>query len=75
MQHSLWLIEDVNVNFDSSTAKSNDIVPPGVLLKQSSLRRIWQGKGAPSAASKVLVDFLCASSLPLYYGFLLLIKN
>ncbi|KAF5181948.1 Anaphase-promoting complex subunit, partial [Thalictrum thalictroides] len=57
MQHSLWLIEKSNSTFEFSNANSHEAVPPGVLPKQSSLRRIWQGKGAPSAASKVPVLF------------------
>ncbi|PIA32336.1 hypothetical protein AQUCO_04500142v1 [Aquilegia coerulea] len=55
MQHSLWLIEITNSTSESSNTNSCEAVPPGVLPKQSSLRRIWQGKGAPSAASKVFL--------------------
>ncbi|KAF5193734.1 Anaphase-promoting complex subunit [Thalictrum thalictroides] len=42
MQHSLWLIEKSYSTFEFSNANSREAVPPGVLPKQSSLRRIWQ---------------------------------
>ncbi|KAF9596426.1 hypothetical protein IFM89_011255 [Coptis chinensis] len=55
MQHSLWLIEIANSNFEVSNLSSTELFSPGGLPKQLSLRRIWQGKGAPSAASKVFM--------------------
>ncbi|XAR71917.1 hypothetical protein NMG60_11018371 [Bertholletia excelsa] len=53
MQHSLWVAEAVGSNLEAANSKLSDVVPVGVLPKQFSFRRIWQGKGAQTAASKV----------------------
>ncbi|XP_010253785.1 PREDICTED: anaphase-promoting complex subunit 1 [Nelumbo nucifera] len=55
MQHSVWLVEIANSNLESANNGLFDVVPAGVLSKQFSFRRIWQGKGAQSAASKVFL--------------------
>ncbi|CAK9173534.1 unnamed protein product [Ilex paraguariensis] len=55
MQHSLWVAEVVDCNLEVANSKLSDVVPPGVLPKQCSFRRIWQGKGAQTAASKVFL--------------------
>ncbi|KAJ4980944.1 hypothetical protein NE237_031781 [Protea cynaroides] len=55
MQHSVWLVEVANSNPEATGTSLSDVVPSGVLPKQFSFRRIWQGKGAQSAASKVFL--------------------
>ncbi|KAA8539561.1 hypothetical protein F0562_026253 [Nyssa sinensis] len=55
MQHSLWVAEAINSNLEVAHSKLCDVVPAGVLPKQFSFRRIWQGKGAHTAASKVFL--------------------
>ncbi|KAF5944722.1 hypothetical protein HYC85_018799 [Camellia sinensis] len=55
MQHSLWVVEVVNSNLEMGNSKSSDVVPSGVLPKQFSFRRIWQGKGSQTAASEVFL--------------------
>ncbi|CAB4301392.1 unnamed protein product [Prunus armeniaca] len=55
MQHSVWVAETSNSNHEMASASLLDAVPPGVLAKQFSLRRIWQGKGAHMAACKVFL--------------------
>lgn len=55
MQHSVWLVEIINSNFDTaSSSKTADALAAGVLSKDFLLRKIWQGKCPQSAASKVL---------------------
>lgn len=53
MQHSLWVAEIINSNFETENASSSGAALDGVLDKNFSFRRIWQGKGAQTAASKV----------------------
>lgn len=53
MQHSVWVAETSNSNHEMASASLVDAVPAGVLAKQFSFRRIWQGKGAHTAACKV----------------------
>ena len=54
MQHSLWVAEIVNSNFDEATSTCLlNVNPMGVLPRHVSFRRIWQGKGAQAAACKV----------------------
>lgn len=56
MQHSVWFVEVINSNFDTvGSSKTADALAAGVLSKEFLLRRIWQGKCAQSAASKVLI--------------------
>lgn len=55
MQHCLWLAQSISPNLEIATSKSSDVAPPGVLLKEFSFRRIWQGKGAQAASSKVFL--------------------
>ncbi|XP_042491370.1 anaphase-promoting complex subunit 1 isoform X2 [Macadamia integrifolia] len=55
MQHSVWLVEVSNSNLEATGTSLSDVVPCGVQQKQFSFRRIWQGKVAPSAASKVFL--------------------
>ncbi|XP_057979662.1 anaphase-promoting complex subunit 1 isoform X2 [Malania oleifera] len=55
MQHSVWVVEVVNSNPGVGSASISDIIPVGVLPKRFSFRRIWQGKGAQTAASKVFL--------------------
>ncbi|KAJ7959635.1 anaphase-promoting complex subunit 1 [Quillaja saponaria] len=55
MQHSLWVAEINNANLDESDKCFLKADPGGVLPKQLSLRRIWQGKGAQAAACKVFM--------------------
>lgn len=55
MQHSVWVAEVINSNLEVANASLTDAAPVGVLDKQFSFRRIWQGKGAQTAACKVLV--------------------
>lgn len=54
MQHSLWVVEAIGSNLEVVNSKLSDVVPAGVLPKQFSFRKIWQGKGSHTAASKVL---------------------
>lgn len=53
MQHSVWVAEVVNSNLEVKNSQLVGVVPAEVLPKQFSFRRIWQGKGAHAAASKV----------------------
>lgn len=54
MQHSLWVAEIVNSNIDEDLATSLlHIDPMSVLPKHLSFCKIWQGKGAQTAACKV----------------------
>jgi anaphase-promoting complex subunit 1 len=48
MQHSVWVAEAVNSNLEVANASLADVLP-----KQFSFHRIWQGKGAMTAACKV----------------------
>ncbi|KAJ1401187.1 putative anaphase-promoting complex subunit 1, partial [Sesbania bispinosa] len=52
MQHSLWVAEIVNSNFDEAATGLLNVDPMGVLAKYLSFRRIWQGKGSQVAACK-----------------------
>lgn len=54
MQHSLWVAEIVNSNFDEAAPDLLNVDPMDVLPKHLSFRRIWQGKGAQTAACKVV---------------------
>lgn len=53
MKHSLWAVEVLNSNIGAVHVKTSDLIPSRVLAKQFSFRRIWQGKGSHTAASKV----------------------
>lgn len=55
MQHSVWVAETSNFNPQMASANLVDAVPAGIIAKQFSFRRIWQGKGAQTAASKVFL--------------------
>ncbi|KAK9124538.1 hypothetical protein Sjap_014140 [Stephania japonica] len=55
MQHSLWLIENANSNSEVANGSPLEVLPAGILSKQFSFRRIWQGKVAQSAARKVFL--------------------
>lgn len=54
MQHSLWVAEIGNSTVEVSNSKFSN-VPSGVISKQFSFRKIWQGKVSQTAASKVLI--------------------
>ncbi|KAF3433403.1 hypothetical protein FNV43_RR24505 [Rhamnella rubrinervis] len=55
MQHSVWVVEIMHSNLEVENANLLDVVPAGVIPKQFSFRRIWQGKGAHTAACKVFL--------------------
>ncbi|KAG6765462.1 hypothetical protein POTOM_029505 [Populus tomentosa] len=55
MQHSLWVAEIINSNFEAKNASLSGAALDDVLDKNFSFRRIWQGKGAQTAASKVFL--------------------
>ncbi|KAK3042882.1 hypothetical protein RJ639_001155 [Escallonia herrerae] len=55
MQHSVWVVEVISSDLEVANSKLFDRVPAEVLPKQFSFRRIWQGKGAQTAASKVFM--------------------
>ncbi|PON86586.1 Anaphase-promoting complex subunit [Trema orientale] len=55
MQHSVWVVEVINSNLEVANANLLDAIPSGVLPKQFSFRRIWQGKGVQTAACKVFL--------------------
>lgn len=55
MQHSVWVAHYMNSNHIMENISSSDAVPDGVLPKYLSFQRIWQGKGAQTAACKVLI--------------------
>ncbi|KAM6598818.1 anaphase-promoting complex subunit 1 [Cannabis sativa] len=54
-QHSVWVVEVINSNLEAENANFLDAIPSGVLQKQFSFRRIWQGKGVQTAACKVFL--------------------
>ncbi|PHU09599.1 hypothetical protein BC332_21459 [Capsicum chinense] len=54
LQHSLWVVETINSNIEMGNSRFPG-VPLGVLMKQFSFRRIWQGKGSQEAATKVFL--------------------
>lgn len=53
MQHSLWVAEIIGSNHEDGGTSLTNADPIGVLPKRMSFRRIWQGKGAHKASSKV----------------------
>lgn len=53
MQHSLWVAEIINSNFDEAASGLLNVDPMGLSPKHMSFRRLWQGKGAQTAACKV----------------------
>ncbi|XP_031380609.1 anaphase-promoting complex subunit 1 isoform X2 [Punica granatum] len=55
MQHSLWVAEIHSSNLEEKASSSSDIIPACVLPKKFLFRRIWQGKVAHTAASKVFL--------------------
>ncbi|KAJ9175912.1 hypothetical protein P3X46_014412 [Hevea brasiliensis] len=55
MQHSVWVAEVINSNLEVASGGLIDAVPAGLLAKQFSFRRIWQGKGAQTAACKIFL--------------------
>ncbi|XP_022745935.1 anaphase-promoting complex subunit 1-like isoform X2 [Durio zibethinus] len=55
MQHSVWVAEVINSSLEVENASLSATVPAGVLPKCFCFRRIWQGKGAHTAASKVFL--------------------
>ena len=55
MQHSVWVAHYMNSNHIMENISSSDAVPHGVLPKYLSFQRIWQGKGAHTAACKVII--------------------
>ncbi|KAG8651462.1 hypothetical protein MANES_07G131200v8 [Manihot esculenta] len=55
MQHSVWVAEVINSNLEVASASVIDAIPADVLAKQFSFRRIWQGKGAQTAACKIFL--------------------
>ncbi|TYK14465.1 anaphase-promoting complex subunit 1 [Cucumis melo var. makuwa] len=57
MQHSVWVAQYMNSNHITENTSSSDAVPDGVLPKYLSFQRIWQGKGAQTAACKTLCSF------------------
>ncbi|KAK4480701.1 hypothetical protein RD792_013783 [Penstemon davidsonii] len=60
MQHSLWVVEVINSNLEAANPRSCGLISSGMLAKHI-FRRIWQGKGSQTAASKVakLITFSC----------------
>lgn len=58
MQHSVWVVDVISSNLEVENANILDLIPSGVVPKQFSFRRIWQGKGVQTAACKVLVYLL-----------------
>ncbi|KAB1217628.1 Anaphase-promoting complex subunit 1 [Morella rubra] len=54
MQHSVWVAEAVS-NHEVANANLASAVPADVFPKQFSFHRIWQGKGAQTAACKVFL--------------------
>ncbi|XP_065870277.1 anaphase-promoting complex subunit 1 isoform X2 [Euphorbia lathyris] len=55
LQHSVWVAEVANYNLEVPNVRSNDALPAGVIAERICFRRIWQGKGAQVAASKVFL--------------------
>lgn len=56
MQHSLWFVEIINSNIEAASASTTvHAVVADIISKEFLLRRIWQGKCAQSAASKVFL--------------------
>lgn len=68
MQHSLWVAEIFNSNFDEAASGSLNLDPMGVLPKHLSFRRTWQGKGAQTAACKVVQASIIYTTLRLSLG-------
>ena len=69
MQHSVWVVEIINSNLEVSNTNLLDEIPSGVLPKQFSFRRIWQGKGVQTAAFKVLPSSSSSSSSFFFFFF------
>lgn len=55
MQHCLWFAQSLGSDLEVENPKSSDVAPAGVLLGQFSFHRIWQGKGAQAASSKIFL--------------------
>ncbi|XWS56746.1 hypothetical protein CRYUN_Cryun09bG0112000 [Craigia yunnanensis] len=55
MQHSVWVAEVINSSLEVENASLSATIPIGVLPKRFCFRRMWQGKGAHTAASKVFL--------------------
>ncbi|KAH6787332.1 hypothetical protein C2S52_006884 [Perilla frutescens var. hirtella] len=52
MQHSLWVVEVNNSNIQVANPNKSDLISPWMSAKHF-FRRIWQGKGSHTPASKV----------------------
>ncbi|CAI0443752.1 unnamed protein product [Linum tenue] len=54
-QHSVWVAETINSDFEVANGSSTDGVPSCLSTKPIAFRRIWQGKGTRTAACKVFL--------------------
>ncbi|KAL1559265.1 anaphase-promoting complex subunit 1-like [Salvia divinorum] len=54
MQHTLWVVEVNGSNLQVVNPKSSDLVSP-LMSTKHYFRRIWQGKGSHTPASKVFL--------------------
>lgn len=57
MQHSLWVVEVTNSSLVDAPSNIPDLSSSRLPPKNFSFHRIWQAKGAHSAASKVEIFF------------------
>ncbi|XP_057804626.1 anaphase-promoting complex subunit 1 isoform X2 [Salvia miltiorrhiza] len=55
MQHSLWVVEVNGSNLQVVNPKSCDLISPPLMSAKHFFRRIWQGKGSHTPASKVFL--------------------
>lgn len=70
MQHSLWTAEVMNSNLEAV----DSVLPDVMLSKKFFFRRIWQGKGAQTAASEV-THFICISMMSFNTGLDVLLSS
>lgn len=62
MQHSLWVVEVNGSNLQVVNPKPSDLISP-LMSTKHYFRRIWQGKGSHTPASKVRVFIFSCSRL------------
>ncbi|XP_038722804.1 anaphase-promoting complex subunit 1 [Tripterygium wilfordii] len=54
-QHSVWVVDVISPNLEMANSSVSEAIPAARLPRQFSFRKVWQGKGAQSSASKVFL--------------------